>query len=230
MVPPDHRYLRAKKIAEAGYETLDTEVLPLVEILHDKMDGVPLVEDSLVRALEIYLSDKQSKYLMEALLMAPDGTPERLCEVMRCKRDLVDHYKKYFFDTTVFLDGFDQADYISELTNDRSRISKKQALTQGFSFVISNFTGNDLDLGPIEVCKRMQSYAYGMANQARGMAVTSEIAKEAKQWAAVVKSFTDVLAKHDEVDHGNFFSEFTVIMSKGSDIKEMDAATDVVRG
>jgi len=230
MVPPDHRYLRAKKIAEAGYETLDTEVLSLVELLQDRIDGVPLVEDSLYRALEIYLGNRQSKYLIEALIMAPDGTTERICEVMRAKKEMVELYRFYFFDSSVFADGFDIADYVSELENDRSRISKKQAITQGFSFVISNFTGQDLDLSPIEVCKRMQSYAYGMANQARGMVVTTEIAKEAKQWAAVVKSFTDVLAKYDEVDHGNFFSEFTVIMSKGSDIKELEDTANVVRG
>lgn len=150
---------------------------------------------------------------MEAMLLAPDGTTERICETMLVRKEIVNYYREYFFDTSVFRNNFDIVDYISELKDEKDRIIKKQAITEGFSFIYSNVTGTELNLPAVEVCKRVQSFAYHMMNQARGSTITSEAAKEAKSWANIVKTFTDTLAKKEAGDADGFLADFKVLFT-----------------
>lgn len=204
---------------------------PLTQYLLNKQSGNTIVESNFTIAADIYYEKRQSRYIMEAMLLAPDVTTDRICETMKVHKEIVEHYKNYFFDTTVFRNNFDIVDYISELQDERDRVIKKQALTEGFSFIYSNITGNELGIPALEVCKRVQSFAYHMMTQARGHVLTSDTAKEAKQWAGVVKTFTDVLAKHEGGDSDGFLSEFRVILESGGvppDIKEITG--EVIHG
>lgn len=222
MLSPNHRFLFAEQVVEAGGPELAQHEDPLVRLLYARECGTPHVVDELARALELYERKRQSRYLLEAMLLAPDGTTEKIVENMKVRKGVVENYTKYFFDTTVFEDEFDRVDYISELTDDGERITKKMAITEGYHYLVAHFNGRDLGLSPLEVCKKMQSFAYQMVNQARGSRIGSEAAKEANKWAGIVKTFTDAIAKSDEGSQSNFVAEFSVILQNGKPFPTVD--------
>jgi len=166
------------------------------------------------------------------MLMTPDGSVDKIVENMRVKKAVVENYQKYFFDPTVFEDEFDTVDYVSELSDEAEQTTKKMAVTEGYHYLLSHFNGKDLGLSPDEINKKMQAFAYQMVKQARGSGLRSEAAKEAKQWAGVVKNFTDSLAKSDKGVGHDFMAEFTVLLKKGEPFKTItDLPPDeVVRG
>lgn len=232
MLCPNHRFLEAEKIFEAGGRELSQHENPLAQLLYRRQQNTPYVESELSRALDLYERKRQSRYLLEAMLLAPDGSVEKIVENMRVKRAVVDHYKYYFFDPTVFEDEFDTLDYISELPEGIDQCTKRMAITEGYHFLLSHFNGKDLNLAPDEINKKMQAFAYQMVKQARGATLRSETAKEAKQWAGVVKQFTDSLAKSDKGAQSDFLADFTVILKKGEPFRSLGELPpdEVIRG
>ena len=232
MLSPNHRFLEAEKIVEAGGSELAKHENPLVRLLYQRQASLAYFENELSRALDLYERKRQSRYLLEAMLMSPDGSIEKIVENMRVKRGVVDNYRNYFFDTAVFEDEFDSVDYVSELTDETERVTKKMALTEGYYYLLSHFNGKDLGVSPTEIAKKMQAFAYQMVTQARGSPLRSEAAKEAQKWASVVKTFTDSLIKTDLNPQVDFLAEFQVILKLGEPVKPITELPpeDVVRG
>jgi hypothetical protein len=228
MLQPNQRCLSIEMRVEMGSTD---KSCPLTQYLLSRKSGSALVESDFTLAADIYYGKKQSRYLMEAMLLAPDSTTERICDTMRVRKETVDQYKTYFFDTSVFRNNFDLVDYISELKDDKDRIIKRQALTEGFSFIFSNISGTELNLSAIEVCKRVQSFAYHMMSQARGAVITSDTAKEAKNWANIVKTFTDTLAKKEAGDSDGFLADFKVVFTSNENFPELkEIAGEIIHG
>lgn len=231
MLLPNHKAEHAEKIVELGGEEAESHACSLVQLLLSQKRGDPVVETALTRASEIYYSKRQSRFLLESLLLAPDGTSELICDNMRVNRGVIEAYREFFFDTTVFRDNFDLVDYISDLKDINERVTKKAAVVEGYHYVFANFTGKDLNLSPREVCTRVQAFAYQMLSQAKGFAVTSEVAREAKNWAGILKTFTDYLAKNDPDERGNLFEELRIIQAKGDILKPLaELQGEVVHG
>jgi hypothetical protein len=231
MIVPNHRCIQAERLVMADEEAAEASADALVQYLLKRKRGESYVEDDVARAAEIYYSKRQSRYLMEALLIAPDTSIDKIVEVMGVRKGMAEAYQKYFFDSTVFRDKFDLTDFISTLEDETDLVTKKMAVSEGFHFLVSNFVGHDLQMSPTQVCQRMQSFAYRMVTQASGAMVTSQVAKEAKHWAAIVKTFTDTLAKNDPDEQGDFLAEFKVLLAKGEKIKAVtEIQHDIVRG
>jgi hypothetical protein len=148
------------------------------------------------------------------------------------KPKVVEHYMTYFFDKGVFEDKCDVLDYIGEIADEGERTAKTLSISEGFYFIVSKFNGKELCLSPMEVAKRMQMFSYQMVRQARGHAIQSEVAKEAKGWATIVKSFNDTLNKDSGAHQNDFLAEFQVLLVKGAPTKQIDELPpeDVVRG
>jgi hypothetical protein len=219
---PNHKFLAAEKIVETGGGELLRHDDDLVQLLYKRQEKLPYVENELSRALDLYERKRQSRYLLEAMLISPDGSTEKIVENMKVKKGVVENYSKYFFDTTVFADQFDLLDYISELTDEVERITKKMAVTEGYYYLLSHFSGGDLQVSPSEINKKMQAFSYAMVKQASGAMLRSDTAKEAKQWGTLLKSFNDSLSKSESGHQGDFLSEFLVILETGPATKKID--------
>lgn len=231
---PDAKYFEAKRLVELDEEEAEKSNNELVKLLLAKKKGTPVVADkTLSKALYIYEAGKQSKLLMEALLLAPDGDPAKIASSMDADAKMVGCYAEYFFDTAVFEDKFDIQDYISELEDPNSRITKMLSLTQGFNYMISHLSGGELNMTPLEICKKTQQLAYKMVQQAAGQAVTKETAKEVKGWTSILKAYTDTIEKLQPsgAEQKDFLQEFRVIMKKDSPIDSIENLEgDLVRG
>jgi hypothetical protein len=228
---PDHRYKGAERLVELDEAKASRSECPLVQLLYQEKQGLAVVDGDLFRALELYRTARQSKLLLEALLLAPDGTTERICELLSTRLDMINFYRTYFFDISVFQDKLDIVDYISELVNVHEQVTKKWALTEGFYFVASNVMGKDLHLSPAQICKRVQAIAYTMVTQASGQSITSEIAKEAKHWAGTLKIFTETLSKTSESNQSDFIADFRVVLTPCAEMKDMNEIEgDVIHG
>jgi len=167
------------------------------------------------------------------MLMAPDGSTDKIAKSMDARREMVDYYRNYFFDLTVFRDKFEVCDFISELPDEKDRISKKMALTQGFNYITSHFTGGSLDISPMDMIKKVQSGAYRMYQQGISSVISSEEAKEAKAWAGIVKGIAEFLNKNDRRDpQTEFLEEFKVMFETDKPIDSITAlnSNDIVRG
>ena len=233
MTRPDEKYFRAKRLVELDEEEAKKSTDPLVKLLLSRKNGTPVTDKSLAKALNIYEAAKQSRLLMEALLLAPDGDPKKVSDSMDANIDMIRHYANYFFDISVFEDKFDIQDYIADLEDQNSRITKMLAMTQGFNYMISHLNGGDLNMTPLEICKKTQQLAYKMVQQAAGLPVTKETTKEVKGWTSILKSYTDSIEKLQPSGGGrqDFLQEFRVIMKKDSPIEDITSLEgDLVRG
>lgn len=232
MTTPDYRFYEAKRLADQGTGALGSGC-DLARLLWKIQHNDPYIENDLSRAYEIYNRRRQSRFLLEAMLLAPDSTSEKICLAMATRPEMIDYYRHYFFDLTVFRDKFEVCDFISELPDEKDRITKKMALTQGFSYIISHFTGGSLDLSPMDMIKRVQSGAYRMYQQGISSTISSEEAKEAKSWAGIVKGIAEFINKNDRRDpQAEFLEEFKVMFEHGKPIDSIDLldSNDVVRG
>jgi len=234
MFEPNHRYIAARHSVEANAEGVKTSDDELIILLLKEKNGEPYVDNYLSKAYQMYMRGQQSKLLMEALLLAPDSTNSQICTTMRCNEKLVEYYSHYFFDTTVFEDNFDLVDYISSITDDAEAVTKRMAVTEGFAYVVAFVTGKDLDISYKNIRRNIQTLAYKMIKQCAGSAVTSDVAKEAKSWAGILKTMTDQVASDDEQagKFEDFFEQISFTMKKEPAPRGIDTLLpeDVTRG
>ena len=208
MFRPDEKYQQAKLSAENG--KADKGDCKLAKLLSDRIDGKPIVDNPLSRALCIYERNKQSKLLIEAMLIAPDSTTEKIAEIMDAKEEMVEYYSQYFFDKTVFVDKFDLSDYISE-EESRSKVTKTLGLSQGVNYISRQFQGGELQYSTMEIYKKMQAGAYDMFIQGVSGVSTAESAKESKAWAGILKGITELIDNNEGNGKSNFVEEFRVL-------------------
>jgi len=232
---PYELYLRAKQVVDEGSQLRkdETDIQELVSVLSNYREGILGVDKHLERAIYIHEKGTQSKLIMEAMLIAPDSSIEKIANTMKADPMMVLSYKKYIFNTDLFEDNFSLLEYLAQLEDGHSRSTKIMGLTSGFYYVVSHFTGGDLNINPVAMNKKMQTLAYNMVMQSRGSDVTSSTAREAKGWTTMLKSSTDFIAKATEHENAqsDFLADFKLLFEKDPELPNVGAIEgEVLRG
>jgi hypothetical protein len=227
--------MRAKNVVESNdrEKITDPDLQVLVTTMRSFREGVLGVNQPLERALYIFENGGQSKLLMESLLIAPDSSVEKIANSLNADHEMVRSYRKYLFNPEMFIDNFCVVEFIANIECEQDKVTKVMALTQGYNFVLSHFTGGKLNFSSQEIAHKMQDHALYMVLQSRGHAVNSDVAKEAKAWIPAVKSNMDYLSKASEQQNAqaDFLADFNILFEKDEEIKSIGTIEgEVARG
>lgn len=211
MIDPAHRYKTAlQNVKKDAKKSLSSEC-PLEKRLAQEVLGHPTVSDALNRALDIFRGNRNSKIIMESLLFCQE-TPKNLIQKitthMNVSEAVPTYYALYFFDPEVFEDTFDRLDYIEHLAEDnttggiKEKVSKQLALTEGFSYIISNFKGGMIEYTAADYTKKLLAIANKYVAQAQNTGILSKESDKLYKWMQLGQKLAITLKalKDDSVD------------------------------
>ena len=188
---PDSKYHEALAIARENPEKGTSSDCPLVVLLSNNHLNLPIVQNAVARAYDIYRSKRNSKILMESMLFCLEpleSLVKKIASHMQVSPVVVNHYAKYFFDPSTFEDMFDRIDYLEHISEDNSpsavkdKVSKQLAMTEGFAFVISHFKGGSITYSASEYAKRLLAISNKFVARAQHSGIMSDEADKLYKW------------------------------------------------
>lgn len=160
---------------------------------------LPVPQNALNRALEIFKSRRNSKIIIEAMLFVDEPVTQlvdKIARHMNINRAVPQLYAEYFFNPLAFQDMFDKLDYLEALGSHTSpwmvkdKITKQLALTDGFSSVLLHFKGGAYDYTPQEYTRRLLGIACRMVAEAQNSGINSTQADKLYKWIQLASSLS----------------------------------------
>jgi len=142
------------------------------------------------RAFDIF-SKEFKKEVLEAFLLV-DISSEEIEETLGVPEDVVDFYRKIFFDVGVFEDLLDKIDY--SRTYDKSIFGselKKFAVDMGKESLKIRFSHGEQSVDPVKVQEGIRATAFMVGQMVKVNPVDSKMARAALKWAQLALRATE---------------------------------------
>ncbi len=191
MEKPTHNYEVALGAVVANPQSCLTSECPLEVLLAQESLTHPVPENAIARAYEIYKYNLNSKIVMESMLFcleSQESLIKKIATHMHVAEVVVEYYAHYFFDAKVFRDMFDRLDYLEHLSynsdvySTKGKVAKQQALTEGFSYMLSFFKGGTIEYTASDYTKKLLSIANRLVVQAQNCGIMSDEAERLFKW------------------------------------------------
>jgi len=135
----------------------------------------------LAEALAIY-ADEEHRAMMESLLLcgATDGDVKECLEI---PPEVTRKYRELIFDSSVFRTRLDKMRYVKMCEAGIGREYKEQGLKEGLEFLKLTFGGGQYNVSAMAMLQKQLNKAYAMVCAIDINAVSTDQAKEVRQWA-----------------------------------------------
>lgn len=179
--PLNHRYLQVLGQTKNSNVKLDTEQQALASIIVGDKDSSKEYE-FVSRAYDVFMHTYKREVL-ESLLLAGSTTDE-IYGVLQFPKEIVEVYKRLFFDTTQFEDELDRIEYAESFTGcPYGEQLKKAAVERGKETLLVKFSRGNYHISAETALNSVRAMAYVLAQSALNNPADSAISREAHRWA-----------------------------------------------
>jgi hypothetical protein len=230
MIYPDWKYKLALKHLKDRTEPNHLDVKNLLSVLKGTCPNPRAIEVT-KEAMDIYESMGMAKEILEGCLLCEDHTVGDIQVVTGMHLDLIDVYKLFFFDATVFKYRILKYDYVREYTNSNfpdGALYKKWALSAGIKFFRWHL-GIDADLIPQRALTNLIGDTFFRAKEHINESITSATAKESLKWMKMsidaISQLSDMQAK-DTSNTRNMQDQIRIALEYKDNTKKADDISD----
>lgn len=214
---PHHRIHTAMAVMDKKKTSTDQKVLELLKVMQGKSTFTDLMY-----ALDKFKSDR-ARIILDSFLLA--NTPH---DVIRRATDVppavIQAYRDYIFDVSVFRDHLDKIDYVSHskqyLPRDQQAFYEA-ALNQGGEYItwlLNRGSGRP----PKEALENIMTEGLFMGQSHRGSDPTSERARQARSWFQLAAQAATNLQRLDPRDDVDALEELRLALTKDNSVQTAD--------
>jgi len=186
MTPPDHRGLGILALAAQPDSLAPTDAVE-GDLFYLVKTGKNVLRD-VTDALAIY-DDAETRHALNAMILSK-ADDALICDALEIPLGVCGVYRTLFFDRGVFKSTVQMRRYVATLKMTASqRCYYDTALNQGAGFLANRLrVGARSDVDPKTVLRSLLNDSYDRFLAHRGMALTTETAKEALKWGQFATS------------------------------------------
>lgn len=201
---PRHRLERLRRdtfIPETANERMVFVVMYGPEKLNELVPMKPWkdtmeVDSALVQAWDLFNIPEQRVYV-EACLFSTDND-HQIASSFRVDVEVLQYYREFFFDTTVFPHTFAVIPYLASLEdNTLEKSLMTMAFHGGFDALRFHFSRDKTLVSEEEVLRTTMTDAFFRSQAHRGRPLTHKAAKESLKWAHTAITCGKMLLKED---------------------------------
>jgi len=193
-----------------------------MEVLVQHLYGAT-VDPHLRYAIEKY-EDSVSRSVLGSLLLA--GAPSDLIRrVTDIATEIVEAYRTYIFDTTVFRDQLEKVSYVKAirqyLPDDESSLFEA-SVSAGMEY-LTWMLGHQPEITTKEVLRAQMLSAHYRSESGKNAPITSEVSKQARVWSKQASENAIALERIDPSKSTDAFNQLRIALTYQDEVWDSDA-------
>ncbi|MAG64368.1 MAG: hypothetical protein CMK74_00610 [Pseudomonadales bacterium] len=182
------------------------------------------VEDPTLQYALDKFEDNVSRTILNSLILA-GATSDDIRRMTGIPTDVVEAYRLYVYDVTVFRDQLERVSYVRSaqqfLSDDESRFLEA-AVTVGLDY-LKWLLGEPTETTAKEVIQHQMLDAHYRSQSGRGAALTSDVAKQARVWADQASKNATILERVAPSRSADAYEQLRIALAYNNDVLSADS-------